>query len=99
MSEEQTESPSETFEFPKSTPKKLQEEIEKRIPAEFHEKAIEILRDDEKQALRKTLLEQPYRLSPNMVSMLLKNYYYYNCDTADILDKAGQLLRLMSKNK
>lgn len=97
MSEEQNNTPTSTFGFPKSTPKKLQEEIEQLIPQEFHEKAIVILRDNEKQSLRDTLLARPYKLTPGMVAMLLKNYYSHGCDTATILDKASQLSELITK--
>lgn len=100
MSEEQQNTaPASTFGFPKSTPKRLQEEIEKLIPKESHEKAIVILRDNAKQSLRDVLATKPYNLPPNMVAMLLKNYYSHGCDTAVILDKASQLAALMSKGK
>jgi len=103
MSEEQqsppTPNPTPTFGFPKSTPKRLQEEIEKLIPKELHEQAIVILRDNEKQSLRDTLLTRPYKLTPSMVAMLLKNYYSHGCDTSTILDKASQLANLISKGK
>ncbi len=99
MSEEQPNTPTSSFGFPKSTPKKLQEEIEKLIPKELHEKAIVILRDNEKQSLRDALLANPYKLTPSMVAMLLKNYYSHGCDTATILDKATQLAALISKEK
>ena len=100
MSEEQQKTtPTQSFGFPKSTPKKLQEEIEKLIPKEFHEQAIVILRDNEKQSLRDILLTRPFSLTPSMVAMLLKNYYSHGCDTATILDKARQLAVLISKGK
>ena len=99
MSEEPQDSNTSSFGFPKSTPKKLQEEIEKLIPKELHEKAIVILRDNEKQSLRDIPLSHPYKLTPSMVAMLLKNYYSHGCDSAVILDKAGQLLQLMGKGK
>ena len=99
MSEEPQDSNTSSFGFPKSTPKKLQEEIEKLIPKKLHEKAIVILRDNEKQSLRDILLSHPYKLTPSMVAMLLKNYYSHGCDSAVILDKAGQLLQLMGKGK
>ena len=95
MSEEQKPAPASTFGFPKSTPKKLQEEIETLIPREHHEQAIVILRDNEKQSLRDTLLASPYKLTPSMVAMLLKNYYSHACDTSTILEKASQLSALM----
>jgi len=88
-----------SFGFPKSTPKKLQEEIQELIPKESHEQAIVILRDNEKQSLRDTLLSQPYKLTPSMVAMLLKNYYSHGCDTSTILEKAGQLSELITKGK
>lgn len=97
MSEQQQSTPKSSFGFPKSTPKKLQEEIEKLIPKEFHEQAIVILRDNEKQGLRDVLLAKPYQLTPNMVAMLLKNYYSYGCDKEVILEKASQLAQLISK--
>ncbi|MFC5050520.1 hypothetical protein ACFPK9_07835 [Rubritalea spongiae] len=96
MSEQQN-APKSTFGFPKSTPKKLQEEIEKTIPKEFHEQAIVILRDNEKQSLRDVLATKPYNLTPNMIAMLLKNYYSHGCDKTAILEKASQLAQLMSK--
>jgi hypothetical protein len=99
MSEEQQNKPASTFGFPKSTPKRLQEEIEKMIPKELHEQAIVILRDNEKQSLRDTLLTRPYKLTPNMVAMLLKNYYSHGCDTSSILEKASQLSNLIKKQK
>ena len=99
MSEEQPNTPTSTFGFPKSTPKRLQEEIEKLIPSELHEKAIVILRDNEKQSLRDMLLTKPYKLTPNMAAMLLKNYYTHGCDTATILEKASQLTELINKGK
>lgn len=100
MSEEQQNTaPTSSFGFPKSTPKKLQEEIEKLIPKELHEQAIVILRDNEKQGLRDALSAQPYKLTPSMVAMLLKNYYSHGCDTAVILDKASELAKLISKGK
>jgi len=95
MSEEQKTAPTSAFGFPKSTPKKLQEEIEKLIPQEFHEQAIVILRDNEKQSLRDSLLAKPYQLTPSMVAMLLKNYYSHGCDTTTILEKASQLSALI----
>lgn len=98
MSEEQENTaPAQSFGFPKSTPKKLQEEIEKLIPKELHEQAIVILRDNEKQSLRDTLTAKPYKLTPSIIAMLLKNYYSHGCDTAAILDKASQLAALISK--
>ena len=99
MSEEQetTTAPISSFGFPKSTPKKLQEEIEKLIPKELHEQAIVILRDNAKQGLRDTLTAQPYKLTPSMIAMLLKNFYSHGCDTATILEKASQLAALISK--
>ena len=103
MSEEsqhnQATAPKSTFGFPKSTPKKLQEDIEKLIPKELHEQAIVILRDNEKQSLRDTLLTKPYKITPNMVAMLLKNYYSHGCDTSTILEKASQLTALINKGK
>ena len=99
MTEEQKNTPTSTFGFPKSTPKRLQEEIEKLIPKELHEQAIVILRDNEKQSLRDSLLTRPYKLTPNMVAMLLKNYYSHGCDTSTILDKASQLTSLITKGK
>ncbi|MEJ6572450.1 MAG: hypothetical protein QNL01_06140 [Akkermansiaceae bacterium] len=99
MSEEQQNTPTSSFGFPKSTPKRLQEEIEKLIPKEFHEQAIVILRDNEKQGLRDALSTRPYMLAPNMIAMLMKNYYSHGCDTATILDKASQLANLISKGK
>jgi len=98
MSEQQS-TPTSSFGFPKSTPKKLQEEIEKLIPKEFHEQAIVILRDNEKQSLRDTLSVKPYKLTPSMIAMLLKNYYSHGCDTTTILSKASQLAELMNKGK
>ena len=97
MSEETQNTPTSSFGFPKSTPKKLQEEIEKLIPKEFHEQAIVILRDNEKQSLRDVLSTKPYKLTPGLIAMLLKNYYSHGCDTATILDKASQLAALISK--
>lgn len=99
MSEEQKPAVASSFGFPKSTPKKLQEEIEKLIPKEFHEQAIVILRDNEKQSLRDTLIAKPYCLTPSMAAMLLKNYYSHGCDTATILSKASQLAELMNTGK
>ncbi len=99
MSEEPQNTNTSSFGFPKSTPKKLQEEIEKLIPKELHEQAIVILRDNEKQSLRDILSSNPYKLTPSMIAMLLKNYYSHGCDTAVILDKAGQLVQLMGKGK
>lgn len=99
MSEEQETTPTSSFGFPKSTPKRLQGEIEKLIPKEFHEQAIVILRDSAKQSLRNTLSAHPYKLTPSMVAMLLQNYYSHGCDTATILDKASQLAALISKGK
>lgn len=99
MSEEQQNTPTSSFGFPKSTPKRLQEEIEKLIPKEFHEQAIVILRDQEKQSLRDVLSTKPYKLSPNIIAMLMKNYYSHGCDTATILDKASQLAKLIKKGK
>lgn len=99
MSEEQQNTPDSSFGFPKSTPKKLQEEIEKLIAKEFHEQAIVILRDNEKQSLRDTLSAKPYKLTPSIIAMLLKNYYSFGCDTAPILEKARQLAELISKGK
>ncbi|MGJ8673064.1 hypothetical protein [Rubritalea sp.] len=98
MSEQQN-TPTSSFGFPKSTPKRLQEEIEKLIPKEFHEQAIVILRDNEKQSLRDVLSTRPYNLTPNMIAMLLKNYYSHGCDTSAILEKATQLAALMQKGK
>ena len=97
MSEEPQNTATRSFGFPKSTPKNLQAEIEKLIPKEFHEQAIVILRDHEKQSLRDVLLTQPYKLTPSMVAMLLKNYYSHGCDTAPILEKASQLSDLIKK--
>ncbi len=97
MSEEQPNTPTSSFGFPKSTPKRLQEEIEKLVPKELHEQAILILRDNEKQGLRDALSANPYKLTPSMIAMLLKNYYSHGCDTSTILDKAGQLAKLMTK--
>ncbi|WP_018969908.1 hypothetical protein [Rubritalea marina] len=97
MSEQQNATSS--FGFPKSTPKKLQEDIEKSIPKEFYEQAIVILRDNEKQSLRDTLSTKPYQLTPSMIAMLLKNYYSHGCDTAVILEKASQLAALMQKEQ
>jgi len=97
MSEEQQNAPTQSFGFPKSTPKRLQDEIEKLIPKELHEQAIVILRDNEKQGLRDALSANPYKLTPSMIAMLLKNYYSHGCDTATILDKASQLAALMTK--
>jgi hypothetical protein len=99
MSEEQQNTPTSSFGFPKSTPKRLQEEIEKLIPKELHEQAIVILRDNEKQSLRDALSTRPYKLTPNMIAMLMKNYYSHGCDTATILDKASQLAKLISQKK
>ncbi len=99
MSEEQQNTPTASFGFPKSTPKRLQEEIEKLIPKELHEQAIVILRDNEKQSLRDALSTRPYNLTPNMIAMLMKNYYSHGCDTATILGKASQLAELISKGK
>ena len=99
MSEELQNRTAPSFGFPKSTPKNLQAEIEKLIPKELHEKAIVILRDNEKQGLRDVLLTRPYKLTPSMVAMLLKNYYSHGCDTATILDKAAQLSELIGKGK
>ncbi|MDB9742009.1 hypothetical protein OAB00_04090 [Akkermansiaceae bacterium] len=99
MSEEQENAPKSSFGFPKSTPKKLQDDIEKSIPKEFHEQAIVILRDSAKQSLRNTLSEKPYKLTPSMIAMLMQNYYSHGCDTATILDKASQLAALMTKDK
>ncbi|MDC0087953.1 hypothetical protein OAI07_00260 [Akkermansiaceae bacterium] len=97
MSEELNNAPLSNFGFPKSTPKRLQEDIEKLIPKENYEQAIVILRDNEKQSLRDALLTRPYKLTPNMVAMLLKNYYSHGCDTSTILEKAGQLSALITK--
>ncbi len=99
MSEDSKNTTPSSFGFPKSTPKNLQAEIEKLIPKEFHERAIVILRDNEKQSLRDTLLAQPYKLAPGMVAMLLKNYYSHGCDTTTILEKAAQLSELIKKGK
>jgi hypothetical protein len=99
MSEELQNTAAPSFVFPKSTPKNLQAEIEKLIPKELHEQAIVILRDNEKQSLRDVLLTRPYKLTPSMVAMLLKNYYSHGCDTATILDKAAQLSELIGKGK
>ena len=99
MSEEPQNTAARSFGFPKSTPKNLQAEIEKLIPKELHEQAIVILRDNEKQGLRDVLLTQPYKLTPSMVAMLLKNYYSHGCDTATILNKAAQLSELIGKGK
>ena len=99
MSEEKGNTAKSSFGFPKSTPKRLQDEIEKSIPKEFHEQAIVILRDSAKQSLRNTLSANPYKLTPSMVAMLLQNYYSHGCDTATILEKASQLAALMSKGK
>ena len=99
MSEEQQNTPTASFGFPKSTPKRLQEEIEKLIPKEFHEQAIVILRDQEKQSLRDVLATRPYKLSPNIIAMLMKNYYSHGCETVTIFDKAGQLAELISRGK
>jgi len=87
------------FGFPKSTPKKLQEEIEKLLPNELHEQAIVILRDSTKQGLRDSLLAHPYKLTPSMVAMLLKNFYSHGCDTSTILEKATQLSDLIKQGK
>lgn len=99
MPEKQENTPASSFGFPKSTPKKLQEEIEKLIPKEQHEQAIVILRDNEKQSLRDVLSTQPYKLGPNMIAMLMKNYYSHGCDPATILDKASQLAELIQQEK
>lgn len=99
MSEELPRTAAPSFGFPKSTPKNLQAEIEKLIPKELHEQAIVILRDNEKQGLRDVLLTKPYKLTPSMVAMLLKNYYSHGCDTSTILEKAAQLSDLISKDK
>ena len=99
MSEEQQNTPAASFGFPKSTPKRLQDEIEKLIPKELHEQAIVILRDNEKQGLRDALSANPYKLTPSMIAMLLKNYYSHGCDTTTILDNASQLAALMGKGK
>ncbi|MGJ8726696.1 MAG: hypothetical protein ACSHYB_19275 [Roseibacillus sp.] len=88
-----------SFGFPKSTPKSLQAEIEKLIPKEQHEQAIVILRDNEKQSLRDVLSTKPYSLGPNMIAMLMKNYYSHGCDPATILDKASQLAALTQPKK
>ena len=97
MSEEQQNTPSTPFGFPKSTPKRLQDEIEKLIPKELHEQAIVILRDNEKQGLRDALSANPYKLTPSMIAMLMKNYYSHGCDTSTILDKASQLAKLIKR--
>lgn len=97
MSEELQNTATPSFGFPKSTPKNLQAEIEKLIPKELHEQAIVILRDNEKQSLRDVLLTQPFKLTPSMAAMLLKNYYSHGCDTSTILDKAAQLSDLIKK--
>ncbi|MFK5923759.1 MAG: hypothetical protein QM496_16395 [Verrucomicrobiota bacterium] len=99
MSEELQNKDAPSFGFPKSTPKNLQAEIEKLIPKELHEQAIVILRDNEKQSLRDVLLTRPYKLTPSMIAMLLKNYYSHGCDTATILGKAAQLSALIGKGK
>ena len=99
MSEEPKNNSSSSFGFPKSTPKKLQEEIEKLIPKELHEQAIVILRDNEKQSLRDTLSAQPYQLTPSMIAMLMKNYYSHGCDPSTILEKASELAKLISQKK
>ena len=99
MSEEQQNTPQSSFGFPKSTPKKLQEEIEKLIPKELHEQAIVILRDNEKQSLRDVLSAQPYQLGPSMIAMLMKNYYSHGCDSAPLLEKAKQLAELIGQSK
>lgn len=99
MSEEPQKTAAPSFGFPKSTPKNLQAEIEKLIPKEYHERAIVIMRDNEKQSLRDTLLAKPYKITPAMVAMLLKNYYSHGCDTSTILEKAAQLSDLMGKGK
>ena len=99
MSEETLNTTKASFGFPKSTPKKLQDEIVQLIPTEFHEQAIVILRDNAKQGLRDALSAHPYKLTPSMIAMLLKNYYSHGCDTTAILDKAKQLAELMSKGK
>lgn len=88
-----------SFGFPKSTPKKLQEEIEKLIPKAKHEQAIVILRDNEKQSLRDVLSGQPYKLGPNMIAMLMKNYYSHGCDPKAILEKASRLAELIQPEK
>jgi hypothetical protein len=97
MPEEPQKAAAPSFGFPKSTPKNLQADISKLIPKELHEQAIVILRDNEKQSLRDVLLTQPYKLTPSMVAMLLKNYYSHGCDTAAILEKAAQLSDLIGK--
>ena len=97
MPEEPQNTTAPSFRFPKSTPKNLQADIAKLIPKELHEQAIVILRDNEKQSLRDVLLSQPYKLTPSMVAMLLKNYYSHGCDTTAILDKAAQLSELIGK--
>lgn len=97
MSEEKSNADKSTFGFPKSTPKKLQEEIIELIPKEFHEQAIVILRDNAKQGLRDALSANPYKLTPSMIAMLLKNYYSHGCDTTAILEKASKLAELMKK--
>ena len=104
MSEEQentapTSAATSSFGFPKSTPKKLQEELEKLIAKDSYEQAIVILRDNAKQSLRDTLSAQPYKLTPSMIAMLLKNFYSHGCDTAPILEKASKLAALISKGK
>ncbi|MFT4690269.1 MAG: hypothetical protein ACKVHO_13760 [Verrucomicrobiia bacterium] len=99
MSEELQNRTAPAFEFPQSTPKNLQAEIEKLIPKELHESAIVILSDNKKQSLRDALLSQPYKLTPSMVAMLLKNYYSHGCDTVTIFDKAAQLSELIRKGK
>ncbi|GHC58847.1 hypothetical protein [Roseibacillus persicicus] len=99
MSDQKTNSPASSFGFPKSTPKRLQEEIEKLIPKEKHEEAIVILRDNEKQSLRDVLSAPPYQLGPNMIAMLMKNYYSHGCDPATILDKASQLAKLIQREQ
>lgn len=93
------ENTSSSFGFPKSTPKNLQAEIEKLIPKEQHEKAIVILRDNEKQSLRDVLSTKPYQLGPNMIAMLMKNYYSHGCNPATILEKASQLAELIQNKK
>ena len=99
MSDKQENTAPSSFGFPKSTPKKLQEEIVKLIPKEQHEQAIVIMRDGEKQSLRDVLSGEPYKLGPNMIAMLMKNYYSHGCDQATILDKASQLAALIQPQK
>lgn len=98
MADQSSPSPS-SFGFPKSTPKRLQEEIEQLVPKEQHEQAIVILRDNEKQSLRDVLSTKPYQLGPNMIAMLMKNYYSHGCDPAPILEKAQQLAELIQHKK